>query len=73
MKKFYATFPDGFCSPIKQKVKLMKAENTCAVGDMVVYSTEVIYTCKICLMSISSKRIEGCAEVRHVTCFNVVF
>lgn len=28
MKEFYATFPDGFYSPIKKKVELIKAEKT---------------------------------------------
>ena len=58
MKEFYATFPDGFYSPIKKKVKLMKAEKTCAIGDIEIYSTEAIYTHIICLMSTSSIKIE---------------
>ena len=72
MKEFYATSPDGFYSSIKKKVKLIKAENTCAIGDMEVYSTEVIYTRIICLMGTSSKKTKRCPEVRNVTCFNVV-
>ena len=62
MKEFYATFPDGFYSPVKKKVKLIKAG---------VFRTEVIYTCMICLMGTSSKK-KRCPEVRNVTCFNVV-
>ena len=58
MKEFYATFPDVFYSPIKKKVKLMKAEKTCAIGDIEIYSTEAIYTRIICLMSTSSIKIE---------------
>ena len=58
MKEFYATFPDGFYSPIKKKVELMKAEKTCAIGDIEIYSTEATYTRIICLMSTSSIKIE---------------
>ena len=36
----------------------MKAEKTCAVGDIEIYSTEAIYTRIICLMSTSSIKIE---------------
>ena len=58
MKEFHAKIPDGFNSPIKKKVKLIKAEKTCTIGDIVIYSTEAIYTRIICFMSTSSIEIE---------------
>ena len=58
MKKFYATFPDGFYSPIQKKVQLMKPEKKCTIGDVEVYSTEAIYARIICLMSTSSITLE---------------
>ena len=58
MKEFHAKIPDGFNSPIKNKVKLIKAEKTCTIGDIVIYSTEAIYTRIICFMSTSSIEIE---------------
>ena len=58
MKEFYAKFPDGFYSLIKKKVELIKAEKTCAIGDIEIYSTEATYTRIICLMSTSSIKIE---------------
>ena len=58
MKELYATFPRGFYLPIKIEVKLMKAEKTCVIGNIEIYSIEAIYTRIICLMSISSIKIE---------------
>ena len=58
MKKLYATFPDGFYSPIQKKVQLMKPEKKCTIGDDEVYSTEAIYARIICLMSTSSITLE---------------
>ena len=43
---------------LKKKVKLMKAEKTCAIGDIKIYSTEAIYTLIICPISTSSTKIE---------------
>ena len=55
MANNFVSFPDGFYSPIKKKVRLMKADKTCPViGDIEIYSTEAIYTCTICLMSTSN-------------------
>ena len=45
-------------SPIKKKVKLVKIEQTCAIGDVEVYSTEAICTRIIRLKSTSSIKIE---------------
>ena len=45
-KKKYAIFPDGLYSPIKIKVKLMKTEQTCVIGEIEIYSPVAIYTCK---------------------------
>ena len=43
---------------LKKKVKLMKAEKTCAIGDIKIYSAEAIYTLIICPISTSSTKIE---------------
>ena len=43
-KKNYAIFPDGLYSPIKIKVKLMKTEQTCVIGEIEIYSPVAIYT-----------------------------
>ena len=53
MKEVYETFPDGFYSQIKKK-----AEKTCSIGDIEIYSTEAIYTCITCLVSASSIKIK---------------
>ena len=45
-KKKYAIFPDGLYSPIKIKVKLMKREQTCVIGEIEIYNSVAIYTCK---------------------------
>ena len=59
MKESYATLPDGFYSPTKKKVKLMKAEKTCAIDDIEIHNTEAIYTRIICLISTSGIKIEN--------------
>ena len=45
-KKKYAIFPDGLYSPIKIKVKLMKREQTCVIGEIEIDNPVAIYTCK---------------------------
>ena len=68
MKQLCVTFPDGFYSPIKKKVKQMKAEETCAIVNIEDYSTGTIYTRIICLMSTSSIKIKDLLryELPHV-------
>ena len=68
MKQFCVTFPDGFYSPIKKKVKQMKSEETCAIVNLEVYSTGAIYTRIVCLMSALSIKIKDVLryELPHV-------
>ena len=58
VKKFYATFSDGFYSPIKKKIKLKKAEKTCAIVDNEICTTKANYTRIICLMCTSCMKME---------------
>ena len=71
MKELYATFPRGSYLPIKIEVKLMKAEKTCVIGNIEIYSIEAIYTRIILSHEYIKYKNRRCAEVQIVTCSNV--